>query len=100
MKKYLFFVFIFVIEIAKAELATTDRYQSALKDAAFVKADGVTNQLWAITPDNSHLIWNDDKTKLLVVLWIDFGNYYRHVKYNSRTYTDFGRFKFWVTAVP
>ena len=56
MRKFLLFTTIFLMEKAFAELLITERYDLAVTDAAIVKAEGKTDQLWPITPDNSHLV--------------------------------------------
>ncbi len=99
MRKFLLFTTIFLMEKAFAELLIAERYHLAVTDAAIVKAEGKTDQLWPITTDNSHLVWNEDKTKLVVVLWMNYVDYNRYVKYFTKT-PDYRRFKFWVTAAP
>jgi hypothetical protein len=77
----------------------TEQYQAAVKDAAIVEAKEATNQLWAINKNNANLIWNKDKTKLLVVTWKSLSAYDKFLKNNSQTSDDLN-YALWVTAAP
>jgi len=55
--------------------------------------------LFAITTDNKRLVWNEDKTKILVVTWKSQDAYERF--FNSQTQTTMDEaFVVWVTTVP
>lgn len=50
-------------------------YDAANQDAAFVKPEEISHSLVAIVPTNSNLVWNEDKTKVLMVQWTSFKGY-------------------------
>jgi hypothetical protein len=97
LKSILFTTALFVS--ACAELSLQERYQAAVKDAAFVKERENSRSLWAISLNNPKLIWNADKTKLLVVTWKKQGDYQQFIKNNTQTANN-PDFALWVTAAP
>ncbi|MGB0733370.1 MAG: hypothetical protein ACPGPF_06370 [Pontibacterium sp.] len=74
-------------------------YERAVKDAAFAEEHELTDGLIPITPSNDQLVWNEDKTKLLVVTWKSNGSYERFLKPYKRT-SDNPNYAVWVTAAP
>lgn len=84
---------------ACAELPLQERYQAAVKDAAFVKERDNARSLWAISSDNAKLIWNEDKTKLLVATWKKQSDYQQFIKNNIQSSSN-PDFALWVTAAP
>ncbi len=81
------------------ELPLQKQYQKAVRDAAIVKAKEKTNTLLAITPNNPKLVWNEDKTKLLVVTWKSRGAYEKFMKNNTQAPSD-PNYALWVSAAP
>lgn len=77
----------------------TKMYKKAVTDASLTEADEISSQLTAITPDNTNLVWNQDKSKILVVTWKSQYAYDNYIKPNSKT-SDSEKFVTWVTAVP
>ncbi|MGI0490396.1 hypothetical protein ACN4EG_01180 [Alkalinema pantanalense CENA528] len=75
------------------------RYPSAVQDAARVDPGENVDSLWAITPDNPKLVWNADKTRLLVVTWKSQAAYDRFIKPSTHTAAS-EAFVVWVTAAP
>lgn len=67
-------------------------YEEAVRDAAEPTSEDVTNGLWAISPSNSKLIWNEDKSAVRMVAWTTFTGY---------TMGDYTMAReVWVTAAP
>jgi hypothetical protein len=75
------------------------QYSKAVKEAAFVKASESANTLLAIKPNNANLVWNEDKTKVLVVTWKSRDAYDKFIKNNTNTSND-PNYALWVSAVP
>jgi hypothetical protein len=50
-------------------------YSAAVRDAVEPSADDITTNLIAITPSNTKLIWNADKTAVRMVVWTTFTGY-------------------------
>lgn len=82
-----------------AELPLQKQYQKAVKDAAFVKTKEKANTLLAITSTNPKLVWNAEKTKLLVVTWKSRTNYEKYIKNNNLTDSN-SNHALWVTVAP
>jgi hypothetical protein len=74
-------------------------YQHAVKDAAIVRANEQSNKLWAITANNPNLIWNEDKSKLLVVTWKSQAAFDKFMKNTTQSPSD-ANYALWVTAAP
>jgi hypothetical protein len=87
------------VMVTACAVPITEQYQAAVKDAAIVEANEVTNQLWTISKNNPYLIWNKDKTKLLVVTWKSLSAYDKFLKNNTQT-SDNLDYAVWVTAAP
>ena len=88
-----------LITTACTELPIQDQYQQAVKDAAIVEAKENTSQLWAITASNPNLIWNADKTRLLVTSWKSRDSYDKFMKGSTQSPGD-PAYALWVTAAP
>ena len=74
-------------------------YQNGVADAAFLAQSEIDTNLNAITPDNKSLVWNADKTKVLVSTWKAQGAYDKFMKPYTKT-SDNPAYAVWVTAVP
>jgi hypothetical protein len=57
-------------QIPASEASLAKQYQRALHDASEVKENEISRNLVAVKKDNDAVIWNEDKTKVLVVTWI------------------------------
>lgn len=79
--------------------ATNADYQKAVQDAAFVEKNEITDQLLAITKDNPNLVWNGDRTKVLVSTWKAEGAYKSFFKDYTKT-SDNPAYAVWVTTAP
>ncbi len=69
-----------------APLNTSEQsYRSAVLDAATVEKHEISANLLAITDNNPTLIWNQDKSKILVAIWKDLSVFDRFYKTNHVT---------------
>jgi hypothetical protein len=75
------------------------RYRSAVQDAAIVDSSKVVNNLIQVTPENTWLVWNETKTKVLVVTWKRQNSYDRFIKPFNNTSKDEDKV-IWVTVAP
>lgn len=75
------------------------RYRDGVRDAAAVKAGENVDSLWSITPNTPKLVWNADKTRLLVVTWKSQSSYDRFLKPQTQTAPS-ESLVVWVTAAP
>jgi hypothetical protein len=75
------------------------RYHRAVVDAAFIEQAEVETGLNAIHADNPSLVWNEDKSKLLVVTWKSEHSYSTYMKPYDQT-SDNPDYGIWVTAAP
>ncbi|HEY9761176.1 MAG TPA: hypothetical protein V6D07_01560 [Trichocoleus sp.] len=82
-----------------SEAALKAEYRAAVEDAALVDPEEVVDNLVWISPDNPLLIWNEDKTKVLVVTWKSQSSYDRFIKPANNSSKDESRV-IWVTASP
>jgi hypothetical protein len=71
-------------------------YEEAVVDAAFVEPDEVVSELRRVALDAPGLVWNDDRSKLLVVTWKSRGSYEKFLKDQTQT-TPQEDFVVWVT---
>jgi hypothetical protein len=55
--------------------------------------------LIAVNAENTKLVWNTDKTKILVVTWKSRDSYEQHLKGSNQTSTD-EAYVVWVTTIP
>ena len=75
------------------------RFERAVEDASAVEEKDIYDGLVAITPENNSIIWNDHKTKVLVVMWKNRRSFNLYYKGKSRTDPSEDNVT-WVTAVP
>ncbi len=73
-------------------VCTQADYDASVIDASEALTDEVSNSLWAITPTNTRLTWNDDKSAVRMVAWTTYTGYTQGDNLLSR--------EIWVTAVP
>ena len=76
-----------------------ERYHEALMDAAIVDDNDLTDQLLAVSTNNPDLVWNADKTKLLVVTWKTNSAYNDYIKNSTQTSNN-ADYAVWVTLAP
>lgn len=74
-------------------------YEQAVRDASIAEKSEIAEDLIAIKIDNTELVWNADKSKILVVTWKSRESFEQHLKGSSQTSTDEAHV-IWVTAVP
>lgn len=82
-----------------SEATLQKQYYEALKDAAIVEENDITDNLLAITRDNPDLVWNKAKTRVLVVTWKTRSAYENYIKNNPQTSPE-PNYAIWVTAAP
>ncbi|MGR9051635.1 MAG: hypothetical protein ACU84J_03220 [Gammaproteobacteria bacterium] len=76
-----------------------DAYRSAVQDAAFAEESEVAKNLLAVDKENPQLVWNEDKSKVLVATWKSQGAYNNFLKPYDKT-SDNPEYAVWVTTVP
>lgn len=86
-------------ELAPLPNTPSQNYQDAVAAASKVSKSKVSTNLLAITDSNPDLIWNADKSKILVTTWKDlsvFDSFYKnnHLTANSADHVT------WVTLAP
>ena len=86
-------------DVASDTAIEKEQYHKALMDAAIVDDNDITDQLLAITDENPDLVWNADKTKLLVVTWKSTSAYDDYIKNNTQTSNN-PDYAVWVTSAP
>ena len=74
-------------------------YAEAVNDASVVKSDEIYADLIPIDAANDSLIWNEDRSRILVVSWKSEEAYQKYVKPFTRTSENEG-FVIWVTTAP
>jgi hypothetical protein len=79
--------------------ASEQNYQLAVSDAALVREKEISQDLVAITDKNSNLIWNADKSKILVVTWKEQSSYEKFFKPNHASSSN-PEHATWVTTAP
>jgi hypothetical protein len=82
-----------------SEPSLKEKYRFAIQDAALVEPNKIVDNLIPITPDNNLIVWDENKTKVLVVTWKSQSNYEQYIKPNSNTSGNEDRV-IWVTAAP
>lgn len=82
-----------------ADVAVTQSYQNAVRDASIVDAPEVRQDLLAIDPANPRLQWNADQTKIKVVTWKSQDSFDRFLKPYAQTSGD-QAFVIWVSTAP
>lgn len=86
-------------EIAAADNLQLKKYQRAVRNAAVANQDEIVQDLVPITPDNSTLVWNADRTKVKVVTWKSQGSYANNIAPYTETSPD-EAYVIWVTMAP
>ncbi len=74
-------------------------YEQAVRDASIAEKDEIADDLIAVNTENRQLIWNEDKTKILVVTWKSKDSYEQHLKNSNQTSAD-EAYVVWVTTAP
>lgn len=74
-------------------------YQQAVEDAAFAEQGELSKQLIAVSPANSGLVWNEDKSRIKVVTWKAQGAFDNFFKPYTKT-SDNPEYAVWVTTAP
>ncbi|NTX00861.1 MULTISPECIES: hypothetical protein [Myxococcus] len=67
-------------------------YTEAVRHAAEPTTEDISTQLWAISPSNPNLVWNETKTAVRMAIWTTFQGYTLGANTLSR--------EVWVTAAP
>lgn len=76
-----------------------ERFDRAVDDAAVVEEKDIFSGLVAVTPGNRDLIWNKEKTKILVVMWKSSNSFEKF--YKGKTHTNLSEDHVtWVTTAP
>ena len=75
------------------------QYHEALMDAAIVDDNDLTDRLLAVTGDNPDLVWNADKSKVLVATWKSKSAYDGYIKNSTQTSNN-PDYAVWVTLAP
>jgi hypothetical protein len=92
-------IFIYSVN-AQTNLTTLqNKYRDAVQDAAIVESREIVNTLVPITKENDQLVWNKDKTKVLVITWKSQSSYEKYIKPFTNTSKDESRV-IWVTVAP
>jgi hypothetical protein len=76
----------------QAAACTLETYDNGVRDAFESTPEEVVDSLWAITPSNTRLTWNEDQSAVRMVAWTTFTGYAVGDNTLSR--------EIWVTAVP
>ena len=74
-------------------------YEHAVRDASIAEKGEIADDLIAVNTENRQLVWNKDKTKILVVSWKGKESYEKYIKPLNMTSTDESHVV-WVTTVP
>ena len=75
------------------------QYQQAVNDAAIVTRAEISQDLKPISAANTRLVWNEDKSRILVVTWKAQGAYESFLKPYDKTSNN-PEYAVWVTAAP
>ena len=99
--KYVFLLIGLVLSILSISCATHQarQFDRAVTDASVVEEKDVYYDLISIQKENENLVWNQDKTKLKVVMWKSlesFNTYYKNHTKTSLTQENVT----WVTTAP
>jgi hypothetical protein len=86
-------------EITPPLVSLDKSYQQAVTDAAFVKENKLSSNLVAIDSKNPALVWNADKSKILVLTWKEQASYEKFFKPNHATSSNPDHAT-WVTTAP
>ncbi len=80
---------------AEADQTLEARFRAAVVDASVADPDEIYDQLIAITPDNTALVWSEDGSKVLMATWTSWNGYDNETG-NEIVLTR----ETWVTTVP
>ncbi len=78
---------------------TPIKYLRSVHDASIAQASEIVTTLDAITPDNTSLVWNEDKTRLKVVTWKSQSSYQNYLLPYPQTSSS-EKNVVWVTLAP
>lgn len=78
---------------------TPVKYLRSVHDASIAQASEIVTTLDAITPDNTSLVWNQDKTQLKVVTWKSQSSYQNYLLPYTQTSSS-EKNVVWVTLAP
>ncbi len=84
---------------ATGKVSKVNLFDQAVNDASVVEKKDINTDLVPITPENGDLIWNSDKTRVLMVAWKSQGSYEKFYKGQSHTSSS-EDYVTWVTAAP
>lgn len=84
-----------VVKIPQKDLDYNALYIDAVKDAMIADELEISNDLIAITSDNTYIKWDDKKEKVLVVSWTKYPSSYEN---KTEVVTSWG--ETWVTVAP
>lgn len=87
------------LPLPASENTLQKQYHEALEDAAIVDENDISDTLLAITRDSPGLVWNKDKTEVLVTTWKSRNAYENFIKKNPQT-SPKPDYAIWVTAAP
>ncbi len=90
---------LFTFTPAQANEQLAKKYNQAVRDASVVRQNEISDKLFAINDQNDQLIWNDDKTKLLVLTWKSEDGFKKYIEPNTKTSAS-EQYVTWVTAAP
>jgi hypothetical protein len=88
-----------MLPTAQADSKLAEQYSRAVADAAVIEQDEIDKGLFAINDGNEQLIWNEDKSKLLVLTWKSNDGFKRYIEPNTKT-SPSEEYVTWVTAAP
>jgi len=83
------------IPTTDADQALEAAFRAAVVDASVADPDEIYDQLIAITPDNTELVWSEDGSKVLMATWTSWNGYDAEIG-NEMVLTR----ETWVTTVP
>lgn len=76
-----------------------DRYKKAVLNATIAAPEKISYDLIEVSDKNTQIIWNNDRSKILVVAWKSQDSYEKYIKPSSLTSSVEG-FAMWVTVAP
>lgn len=74
-------------------------FDEAVNDASVVEKKDINPDLIPIKSDNGNLIWNKDKSRVLMVMWKSQNSYEKFYKNQTHT-SDSENYVTWVTSAP
>ena len=76
-----------------------ERYEAAVRDASQAEASEIADDLVAVTKSNDSLVWNEDRSKVLVATWKSEKSYEEQLKGRTAT-SESEEHVVWVTLAP